>query len=157
MSWTKRQIIYQAFESIGMAEYAFDLTAEELQSALRQLEAMMAFWNSRGIRIGYAGQSTPDLDTDSGLPDNAIEAAYGNLALRIAPGFGKMVTNELKAWAHNAYKNLLSMSAKPPFEIQMPAGMPRGAGNKPYRSEDNFTQGPAENIDVGTDNILELD
>ena len=53
MGWTKRQFIEQAFEEIGLAAYVFDLTPEQLQSALRRLDAMMAGWNTNGIRIGW--------------------------------------------------------------------------------------------------------
>jgi hypothetical protein len=46
MGWTKRQFITQAFEEIGLAAYVFDLTTEQLQSALRRMDAMVAGWNS---------------------------------------------------------------------------------------------------------------
>mgnify|MGYP003525752305 CR=1 FL=1 len=53
MGWTKRQFVTQAFEEIGLAAYVFDLTPEQLQSALRRLDSMMASWNAKGIRLGY--------------------------------------------------------------------------------------------------------
>ena len=53
MSWTKRQFINAALEEIGLASYVFDIQPEELESALRRLDAMMADWNAKGIRIGY--------------------------------------------------------------------------------------------------------
>ena len=42
MGWTKQQLVEQAFEEIGMANYVFDLQVEQLQSAMYQLDAMMA-------------------------------------------------------------------------------------------------------------------
>lgn len=160
MSWTKRQFVYQAFESIGMANYAFDLSPEELQSALRQLEAMMATWNVKGLRLGYPIASDPDdadLDTMTEVPDKANEAIYANLALRIAPGFGRAVMPELKAWAHYSYKALLAQAAKPPFERQLSETMPRGAGNKPWRDDgDNFNRKPVDPLATGEDDILEF-
>ena len=51
MGWTKRQYIEQAFEEVGLAAYVFDLTPEQLQSALRKLDAMMAEWNAKGLRL----------------------------------------------------------------------------------------------------------
>lgn len=74
MGWTKRQLITQAFEEIGLAAYVFDLTPEQLQSALRRMDAMVAGWNSNGVRIGYPLPSSPDssnIDADSGVPDFA--------------------------------------------------------------------------------------
>jgi hypothetical protein len=53
MGYTKRQFISAAFEEIGLASYVFDLQPEQLQSALRRLDAMMADWNAKGIRLGY--------------------------------------------------------------------------------------------------------
>ena len=42
--WTKREFITQAFEEIGLAAYVFDLTPEQLNSALRRLDAMVGGW-----------------------------------------------------------------------------------------------------------------
>ena len=53
MAYTKRDIVNQAFGEIGMADYVFDLQPQQLDSALRQLDMMMATWNGKGIRIGY--------------------------------------------------------------------------------------------------------
>lgn len=97
MGWTKRQFITQAFEEIGLAAYVFDLTTEQLQSALRRMDAMVAGWNSNGIRIGYPLPSSPqdsDIDVDTGVPDFANEAIYLGLAVRLAPSFGKTVAPE---------------------------------------------------------------
>ena len=85
MGWTKRDIIEQAFDEIGLAGYVFDLQPQQLDSALRRLDNMMATWNGKGIRIGYALPSSPgssDLDQESGVTDMAIEAMALNLAIR---------------------------------------------------------------------------
>lgn len=158
MSWTKREIINQAFEEIGYASYNFDLDPEQLQSALRKLDSMMAQWNIRGIRFGYPLSSTPNvssLDTDSELPDFAIEAVYQNLAIRIAPSKGKMLPRELKSDAKNAYNTLIMLSAKP-VEMQI-TGLPRGAGNKPWRVSDRpFLDKPTTPLLGGDDSQIDL-
>ena len=77
MGWTKRQFVTQAFEEIGLASYVFDLTPEQLQSALRRLDTMIAAWNALGIRLGYPLPSSPqdsDLDEPTLVPDWANEA-----------------------------------------------------------------------------------
>ena len=135
MSWTKRQIVNQAFDIIGMSSYTYDLQPEQLQSALRQLDAMMATWYNKNIQLGYPIPNSPedaDLDTESNVPDRANEAIYMNLAVRIAPNYGKQVMRELKQAAWYAYQGLLSKSAFP-REMQFPDTLPRGAGNKPHR------------------------
>lgn len=159
MGWTKRQFVEQAFEEIGLAAYVFDLTPEQLQSALRRLDAMMAGWNANGIRIGWPMPSTPEaseLDVDTKVPDVANEAIYLNLGLRLAPGFGKVVSPETKSDADAAYSNLLNQTAAPTPERQLPNTMPRGAGTKPWRSfnSNQFVKTPTDPLEAGADNEL---
>jgi P22 tail accessory factor len=162
MGWTKRQFVEQAFEEIGLAAYVFDLTPEQLQSALRRLDAMMAGWNANGIRIGWPIPSTPDasdLDVDTKVADVANEAIYLNLALRTAPGFGKVLSPDTKADADAAYSNLLNQTAAPTPERQFPNTLPRGAGTKPWRSfnSNQFVKTPDDPLLAGEDNKLNFD
>lgn len=147
MSWTKRQIVRQAFSVIGLADYDFDLQPEQLQNALYLLDGMMATWNAKGIPLSYPLPTSPeesDLDDESNIPDRANEAVYLNLANRIATTLGKTTTAELKAAAWYAYNNLLSWAMQPQ-EMSLPHTMPRGQGNKPYRNDgDNFLDRQAD-------------
>jgi hypothetical protein len=159
MSWTKRQLVTQAFEEIGYAEYAFDLAPEQLVSGLRRLEAMMGTWNGRGIRLGYPLSSSPDdaeLDVDSNIPDSATEAVYTNLAIRIAPILGKAVSNDTAKTARSSYNELISRFATPQ-EQQLPGTMPAGAGNKPWRQTNPFLPGVKPSLDAGGDGPIEFD
>lgn len=134
--WTKRQLIEEAFAELAIAGYVFDLSSEELQTALRRLDTMMATWEAKGIRIGYAmpsGPTTSSLDSASGIPDSAVEAAFMNLAVRLAAGFGKQVSQDTRIKARDAYDTLLWAAAHP-VEQQLPNTLPRGAGQKPWRS-----------------------
>lgn len=162
MGWTKRQFVEQAFEEIGLAAYVFDLTPEQLQSALRRLDAMMAGWGSNGIRIGWPAPSTPDssdLDVDTKVTDVANEAIYLNLAVRLAPGFGKVLPPDTKADADAAYSNLLNQTSTPTPERQFPNTLPRGAGTKPWRSfnSNQFVRTPNDPLLAGEDNTLNFD
>lgn len=135
--WTKRQIAEEAYGELALAGYTFDLTPEEMNTALRRLDTMMATWEGKGIRIGYAfpsGPNTADLDTPSGIPDSAVEAAYLNLAIRLAPGNGKQLQPATLANARAGYDTLLWAAAHPQQQ-QLPNTMPRGAGNKPWRTQ----------------------
>ena len=89
--WTKNDIILQAFGEIGKAGTEFDLQPEDMQTALRKLDAMLATWGGAlGVRIGYAGgDGKGDLGVDTMVPDWAYEALYLNLALRLCPDYGK--------------------------------------------------------------------
>lgn len=159
MSWTKRDIIVAAFESIGLAGYVFDLQPEQLETARRKLDAMMAMWNSVGIRVGYPLVSTPDssdLDDKTEVTDMGVEAIYTNLAKRIAPGYGKTVPQEILTVANEAYLALLATAAGQPIERQLAGSYPLGAGNKSSRYNQNFTTSPDPTLDAGTDTYIEF-
>jgi hypothetical protein len=157
MGYTKRQFVEGALEEIGMANYVFDLQPEQLQSALRRLDAMMMEWNAQGIRLGYPIASSPqdsDLSTETGTPDSAWEAVITNLAIRIAPGYGKDVRPETKVIAKNAFNTLLQRATFP-LEKQLPETMPIGQGNKPWRWDNPYAPPPADPVDAGPDGPIE--
>ena len=159
MGYSKRQFVAAAFEEIGLASYVFDLQPEQLQAALRRLDAMIADWNGKGIRLGYPLPGSPqdsDLDEPTLVPDWANEAIITNGAVRLAPGYGKVVMPETKAVAKDSYNTLLQRATMPP-EQQLPATMPAGAGNKPWRVYDNpFIRPPVDPVDAGPDGPLQF-
>lgn len=161
MSWTKRQFITQAFEEIGLAAYVFDLTPDQLDSALRRMDAMVAGWNANGVRINYPLPNSPqdsDLDQASGVPDFANEAIYLNLAVRLGPSFGKTVAQETRIAADMAYNNMANQVAFPTPERQLPNTMPLGQGPKPWRTYGNpFVNPPKSGIDAGSDGRIEFE
>lgn len=158
MSWTKRTLIQEAFGEIGLGVNTFNLD-DHLDSALLRLDAMMATWNGKGIRLGYALPSNAEggnLDDDSGLPDAAYETVICSLAIKIAPGFGKTVSNETKTTAKAGYDALTARAAMPPA-APYPAGMLTGAGAKPWRYlGGNFTPAPADPLLAGGDGPIEF-
>lgn len=159
MAYTKRQFIEQAFEEIGLASYVFDLQPEQWQSALSRLDTLMADWNGKGIRIGYPLPSTPqdsDITQSTYVADSANMAIVANLALRLAPSYGKQVMPETKVAAREGYLTLLQRATMPPQQ-QYPSTLPAGAGNKPWRMTDNpFVWPPSDPIDAGPDSILQF-
>lgn len=161
MSWTKRQLIEQAFDAFGLANYVFDLSPEQLQSALRRMDAMMASWESRGIRVGYMSATDPDqsdLDQASGVTDQAYEAVYMNLAVRLAPSIGKVLSHDTKTQARAAYDFLMSKVMADIPEMQYPSHMPAGQGNKPWRfAQGPFLPEPVDVLIVGQDGSLEIE
>jgi len=157
MGYTRRDFVNGALEEIGLASYAYDATAEELTGAMRRLDAMMAEWNAKGIRIGYpipSGPATGSLDDETNVPDSAWEAVTCGLALRIAPSYGKSVMPATMTNAKRAYNTLLNLHAAP-VEMQLPE-MPAGAGNKPWRYDDAFTLDPVDRLQAGNDSLLEF-
>lgn len=130
--WTKLQLIEQAYDELALAGYVFDLTPDELQSALRLMDGMLATWEGKGVHLGYVMPATPD-DSDingpSGLPDRANEAVYMNLAVRRAAGLGKALTAATQRAAREGYAALLVPLANPRPQ-QLPGTLPLGAGNR---------------------------
>jgi hypothetical protein len=159
MGYSKRQFVYAALEEIGLASYVFDLQPEQLETARRRLDAMMADWNGKGIRLGYPIPSSPEqgsIDEETYVPDSAYEAIICNLGIRLAPSYGKQVMMETKATAKQGY-DILLQRATFPQEKQFPNTLPSGAGNKPYRTDDNpFLRGPVSSVDAGPDGPIEL-
>jgi hypothetical protein len=147
MGWTKRDYVVAAFEECGLASYVFDLQDDQIESACRRLDAMMADWNGRGIRLGYplpASPSGTDIDDEAGTPDSAHRAIITNLAIELAPSCGKQVSERTLATARAAYNTLLARAAMPP-EMQLPGTLPAGAGNRGgYMPEPDepITRGP---------------
>jgi hypothetical protein len=144
MSYTKGDLVSSALEEIGIAEFEFDISPEQRQSAIRKMDMMMAEWGARKIRLFYplTKSQTPDPDQETDVPDWAGEAIVTNLAVRIAPSYGKQVSPETKATARNAYTTLCGRFSSP-VEMQLPS-MPKGAGYK--TTEFRYTVEPEDNV-----------
>lgn len=157
MSYTKREYVDMALEEIGLPGYEFDMQPEQLQMAKQRLDAMVATWNGKGIRLGYPIPDSPrsgELSDNANTPDSADEAIYLNLAIRLAPTFGKQVSADTRASAREAY-NIVLARAVMPNEMQMPGTMPAGAG---HRSIDRnpFVNPPIDPLLAGQDGPLEF-
>lgn len=156
--FTKRQLINAAFEEIGLASYTFDMSPEELQSAVLRLDALMATWGTVGIRIGYNATLDPlnsDPDQDSGVPDWANEAIFLALARRIAPSFGKLVSQDTKTNGKFAYDAMMSRITATPPQMQYVGALPAGAGNR-RRRYTPFLPPPVDRLTAGPDGLLEF-
>jgi hypothetical protein len=161
MGWTKRQYINDALTELGLADYVFDLSPAELQSALRRLDSMMAQWEVRGIRVSYPSSSTPsgsDIDAVTSVPEAANTAIITNLAKLLAPSYGKSLSQETMATARKAIADLTTFTARIP-EMQFPSTLPRGAGAKSWRGgyEDPFFPSPSDPLLAGPDSEIDFD
>lgn len=157
MSYTIRQFCESALEELGIASYVFDAQPDQLLSAAKRCNSMLAEWNAKGIRLGatlYGNPNDIDLDAASNVPDNANEAVITNLALRIAPMYGKSPMLGTALNAKRAYDVML-LAFSQPVEMQLPE-MPSGAGNKPWRWDDAYTLGPQPILTDGSDSPLEF-
>lgn len=135
MPWKKGEIVDEAFAELALAGEAWDIQPEERQRAVRRLDVMLATWEAKGIKLGYAMPATADGSTPndaSGLPDAAVETVLLNLARRLAPSYGKALSPASAQSAREGYDALLWAAAQPQQQ-QLPNTLPLGAGNKPWR------------------------
>ena len=157
MGWSKRQYVAQAMLEIGLSA-DFNIDADEFEAGLRSLDSMMATWNGKGIRLAYPLPATPDdsdIDTVTDVPDFANEAIYLTLATRLAPRYGKTVSQDTRTGAKQAY-DVLATRAVFPTPQPMPNTMPRGAGNKSWRygNGNPFFPTPVDQLEAGADDPL---
>jgi hypothetical protein len=153
MSWTKRDFLLAAYEEIGLANYIFDLQAEQLQSAVNKLDNMMLEFDAKGIKLGYpfaASPETSSIDEETNVPPYANSAIVSNLAVRLAPSVGKQLNPETKIQAYQALNMLYMMIPVPQVKIR--AGVPAGAGNKLFSQPQMVFLPPTSNETLQTEN-----
>lgn len=148
---TKGELVSAALSELGIADFEFDITPEEVTSGIRRMDSMLAQWSAKGVVINYPFGDL-DASADSGVPSHAEEAVTTNLAVRLASSYGKEPSPMLLTAARMAKTDLFSFSTRP-REIRFPQ-MPHGAGYK--RTERAFTT-TAENPYVDeVDNDVDL-
>lgn len=129
---TKRFILDQAFDEIGLAGYVFNLSGSDLMSAIYKLDAMVASWESLSTSIGWVFSANPlDADPDQQItvPDAALQPLIANLAVRLAPAFGKQVSIETKSAAIMGLNALRTRFVSIPDKVY-PDNLPIGTGNR---------------------------
>lgn len=126
MSYTKGEIVIEALSQLGIADYEFDISPEEIASGTKRLDTMISMWSSKSIRVpyNYVGGS----GDDSGLPNTALEAVISNLAIRLGASYGKQIPPDVRSIAKNSLNAILSESTRP-RERQL-GTFPLGAGHK---------------------------
>ena len=116
MGWSKRQILNDAFSEIGMAGYLFDLEPEDLQTALNRLDSFIAQWEADGIYTGYLVNDDPDtidIDGESGIESGLVLPVIKNLAVEIAPSYGKTPAPKTTGDARKGYSIALRTKTVP--------------------------------------------
>lgn len=133
---TKREIINGAFEEIGLGTYAYSMQAEDYQSGLTRLNALLAQWTSNGAAGGY---NTGGLDGESGVPSDAERGVICGLAVDLCPSFGKTPSPQTMVAARQGKRLMMRKSAVIPEKATAWQDIPMGAGWK-RRTIINFTE-----------------
>ncbi len=111
--YTKQAIISLAHELCGIAGFEFELAPDEIASALRVMDLMMA--EHPFNLMGYNSDLPPSLPEDaSGIADIDVPAVYHYLAVRIAASKGKTLGPNVGAQVSMTFNRASSRYASVP-------------------------------------------
>jgi len=115
---TRAQILARAYAHIGIADYQYDVTPDERADARDLLDGMMAEWDASGVTLGYTASDGDDNDAvEMTTPGYANEPISTNLALRLAPSFGKQPAPGLMAAATRGLGLCTAKTARIPQRV----------------------------------------
>lgn len=124
----KADIINTAYSHLVISGVSLGPSDEDTSLALDILEDMAAEFEARNICTGYNLQDEPDVNDESNVPRQFLNAFKTNLAIRLVAAFGKQAPPTLMTQAN---QSLSSMSARTAQvrQVQYPNRMPRGSGS----------------------------
>ncbi len=115
--------------------------------ALNRMESMASEFDKREIHMGYNKESSPDVNSQSGI-DPAFWYAFDSvLAMRLLSDFGKGATDKVDPLLlknANAGMSLLYSATATPKETQYPTRQPIGSGNSLRFNRTQYYQPVAE-------------
>ena len=114
---------------VNTAETA--ITANEAEDGLVSLNDMMNEWNVDGINIGY--ETLDSVEDELFVTLGSVGAIKSNLAIYIAPEYGRVVSDSLRERAKTSKRSL--RASIPLNQSQYPDTLPIGSGNE----DNNFT------------------
>ena len=128
MSLTKGEHVIRAYSALRISGLTTDANPEEVNLGLSELEDMMNEFRSRNICSSYVFEDDVDPNTDSEINDEFNNATQKCLAIRLAPYFGKEISQALMRQANQAVSNWSARSGKTNM-IQPSNRQARGSGN----------------------------
>jgi len=140
MSISTAELIRDAFSLANIYGPTEAIEPEDVQFALRKLNALLADWETDGINLNYFPQSMDEIGNDCPIPDDSILAVTYYLSFAIAPHYGKQLLPQMLALGRSYYDRLLrdAVSAKLPA-VKEPL-VPRGTGDR-FLSSTNILNG----------------
>lgn len=83
---TVASVIKRTFRIMGVVDATETPEAEDFESAVEALNAMMRRWEANGLALGWDDVSVPGEALPA--PDEAVEAIVLNLAIALRPEYG---------------------------------------------------------------------
>lgn len=124
---TGQEIIDRALLLIGAKVKGQASAADDVADALIALNTMLRRWEAKGIGMGWTELSGASLNIS--IPTEAEEAVAYNLAIRLAPEYGRSVSQEVATIADDGYRALLNDAIPTP---RSDTGLPRSDTNYGY-------------------------
>jgi hypothetical protein len=142
---TSTDIVSGALRHIGVRAAESPLTAAEIQDGMEDLNDMGNEWEESGIHLGFT--SSIDANATLDIPASSLAAFKANLAIRLAPSYGRIITPALANLA-NISLNALVKSTAFIGDVEFPDTLPRGSGNECPELLNNrfFTENSIENF-----------
>ena len=125
---TKAELINGAYSLLRISGITVDPSAEDNSLELERLEDMAEEFDGRNIQTDYNFEETPLVNSIHNLPRKFWFAYKSNLAVRLAPDFGKEAPPLLVSQQRAGFSFLSSFTA-PLKETRYPNRMPMGARN----------------------------
>jgi hypothetical protein len=126
MATTAAQLLKQSLQEILVQASEAPLEADEYRDCIFVMNTFMADLEANGVDIGYTPvDSLSDVIT---VPDGAIMGMVSNIAILIAPQFGKAVPFELGKKAKKGMSTIYRLGQTVAI-TEFPNTMPTGSGN----------------------------
>ena len=126
MTTTVQQVADSALLNIMVAGSEASLEADDMADFMDAMNKWMAALVALGINLGYTNVTSAS-DTLT-VPDGAIDGIISNMAIKMAPQYGGVVTPELRQDAKDGMNTLrsLGMSIR---NTKYPTTLPIGSGD----------------------------
>ena len=128
---TVTEIVTGALSLLEVRTSESAITPEEAEDGLVSLNDMMNEWNVDGINIGY--ETLDSVEEQLHVTLGSVGAIKSNLAIYIAPEYGRVVSDSLETRAKRSKRSL--RASIPLNQSQYPDTLPIGSGNE----DNNFT------------------
>lgn len=123
---TVTEIVTGALQLLEVKTAEAAIEPNEAEDGLSSLNDLMGEWNLEGINIGY--ETLDDIEDELFITPGSEGAVKSNLAVYIAPEYGRVVTPSLLRRA-NRSKNVIRGSIQL-RRAQFPDTLPIGSGNE---------------------------
>ena len=123
---TVTEVVSGALRLLEVRTAESAITPEEAQDGLTALNDMMNEWNVDGIDIGY--ETLDEVEDELFVTLGSLGAIKSNLAIYIAPEYGRIVTPALIERAKRSKRSL--RASIPLNRSQYPDSLPIGSGNE---------------------------